>query len=181
MTRGTTPDTELVLKAISFAQRAHHGQLRKDERTPYAAHPLRVLLIMMRVFGVEDAAVLAAAVLHDTIEDTTTDRDDLIETFGERVASFVAVLSKDKRLPEVDREKAYLEGLANAPLEVKLCKLGDTLDNLYDSASLSSAGRAKAVGKARQLLEVFGPQIPGTWAHALDAVREKIEALEAEE
>ena len=124
-TSGSDADLDLVSRAISFAQRAHHGQLRKDRVTPYAAHPMRVLMLMMRVFKVADPEVLAAAALHDTIEDTTTDRDDLIAAFGERVASYVAELSKDKRVPEAERENRYFDGLAGAPLEVKLLKLGD--------------------------------------------------------
>ena len=175
---GTDADLDLLSRAISFAHRAHQGQFRKDRVTPYAAHPMRVLMLMMRVFKVEDPEVLAAAALHDTIEDTRTDRDDLIATFGERVASYVAELSKDKRLPDAEREDRYFDGLASAPLEVKLLKLGDTLDNLHDSRSLSSQGREKAIGKARQLLALFEPSVPEAWGHALAAVREKIRSLE---
>ena len=64
------PQLDLLLDAVSFAARAHQGQFRKDGRTPYASHPTRVCLVMRCVFGVEDPEVLAAAVLHDTIEDT---------------------------------------------------------------------------------------------------------------
>src|SRR6266702_1696056 len=88
----------LLLEAIAFAARAHQGQLRKDQRTPYVSHVFRVCLIVRQVFGVDDASVLTAAVLHDTIEDTTTDFDDLAERFGATVAGWVAILSKDKRL-----------------------------------------------------------------------------------
>ena len=177
-TSGADADLDLVSSAISFAQRAHHGQLRKDRVTPYAAHPMRVLMLMMRVFKVEDPEVLAAAALHDTIEDTTTDRDDLIATFGERVAAYVAELSKDTRLPEAERENRYFDGLAGAPLEVKLLKLGDTLDNLHDCRSLPREGREKALGKARRLLDLFEASVPEAWGHALAAVREKIRSLE---
>ncbi len=171
---------DLLSRAISFSHLAHQGQFRKDKITPYAAHPMRVLMLMMRVFGVEDPEVLAAAALHDTIEDTTTDRDELIERFGERVAGYVAELSKDTRLPETEREKRYFDGLAKAPLEVKLVKLGDTLDNLHDSKSISSRSREKAIGKARELIGLFEPSVPDSWSHALAAVREKIRSLETE-
>src|SRR5713226_1440591 len=89
-----------LLEAISFAARAHQGQLRKDNRTPYASHAFRVCLIVREIFGVTDPEVLTAAVLHDTVEDTTTDHDDLAKQFGRQVADWVAALSKDKRLPE---------------------------------------------------------------------------------
>ncbi|MEM7230908.1 MAG: HD domain-containing protein [Planctomycetota bacterium] len=169
---------EPVLRAISFAARAHDGQRRKDGATPYAAHPCRVLFILRSVFGVEDADTLTAAALHDTIEDTTVDRDDVIEEFGERVASFVALLSKDKRLPEKEREDRYFEQLASAPIEVRLCKLGDTLDNLIDGASLKPSARAKGVRTARRVLDVLGPDWPTEWIEVFRTVEAEVTRLE---
>jgi len=162
---------DLVLKAITFATQRHHGQMRKDKLTPYIAHPFRVLFILRHLFGVQDPEVLAAGVLHDTIEDTTTDYDDVVQRFGPRVAGYVALLTKDKRMQEEEREHAYFEGLRGAPLEVKLCKLGDTLDNVMDSRDLTPQGQTKAVKKARHLLEIFTPGFPQEWAHALDHLR----------
>src|SRR5262245_47291713 len=93
------PESSIVplLDAVAFAARAHKPQLRKDGQTPYVSHVFRVCLIVRHVFGVSDPRVLTAAVLHDTIEDTTTDYDDVAARFGEEVASWVAALSKDKR------------------------------------------------------------------------------------
>src|SRR5262245_40001689 len=116
-----------VLKAISFACRKHQGQMRKDEITPYVAHPIRVMLCVLRELGQTDPDTLAAAVLHDTIEDTTTDYDEIAKEFNPRVAGYVALLTKDKRLPEEECEDRYFEGLRTALLPVKLCKLGDTV------------------------------------------------------
>src|SRR5690349_24720355 len=97
-----------VLEAVSFAARAHRGHTRKDGQTPYAAHPFRVCLIVRHVFGINDPEVLTAALLHDTIEDTATDYDDLAERFGPRVAGWVAALSKDTRVPDEEREREYM-------------------------------------------------------------------------
>jgi (p)ppGpp synthase/HD superfamily hydrolase len=97
-----------LLAAAGFAARAYRQQLRKDGETPYIAHPFRVCLIVRHVFGFADPEMLTAALLHDTVEDTTTDRDDLIERFGPKVAGWVAALSKDKRLPDEEREAAYI-------------------------------------------------------------------------
>ena len=72
----------IALERCQFAARAHRQQIRKDRETPYVAHPFRVCLIARQVFGIDDPKVLMAALLHDAIEDTTTDRDDLIEHFG---------------------------------------------------------------------------------------------------
>ena len=146
-----------VLKAISYAARRHHGQMRKDQATPYVAHPMRVLLTVLRELGETDPDTLAAAALHDTIEDTTTDFDDLAREFNETVARYVTRLTKDKRLPEREREDRYFEGLAGAPRAVKLCKIADTIDNLRDAAAGTGGNRAKTIEKAERLLALFGP------------------------
>ncbi len=162
---------DIVLEAIQFAAREHHGQMRKDGKTPYVSHPYRVMFLLRHVFCVEDPEILAAAVLHDTIEDTTADYDDVAEKFGPRVAGMVSSLSKDSRLPEKEREGAYFDDLAKAPIEVKLCKLADTLDNLLDSRGAKPEFQKKTIGKAGELVQRFEPGFPGEWSHALEAVR----------
>lgn len=169
-------DIQKLAEAISFAARAHQGHLRKDGRTPYVAHPMRVLTVLATVFGVEDRETLAAAVLHDTMEDTRTDHDDLSERFGRRVADFVAALSKDVRLPEEERERAYLAALMQAPIEVKLCKLGDVYDNLSDCATLEKKGRQRQIDKAKEIVANFSPGFPEEWRHVLESVAAQIEA-----
>jgi guanosine-3',5'-bis(diphosphate) 3'-pyrophosphohydrolase len=151
---------EILLKAISFAARAHRNQLRKDKETPYASHPFRVCMILRNVFMVEDEEILAAAVLHDTIEDTTTDRDDLIKEFGDKIAEYVALLSKDKRMEEAVREAAYIKQLKGAPLPVKLIKLADVYDNLTDSGNIPSKDRPGTVKKAIWYVRVLKTSDP---------------------
>src|SRR5262249_47879816 len=107
-----------LLEAIAFAARAHQGKLRKDKATPYVSHVFRVCLVLRHVFGIDDRQALIAAALHDTVEDTDTDFDDLKEQFGDEVASWVAALSKDKRVPDEERERAYAAALARAPWQV---------------------------------------------------------------
>jgi (p)ppGpp synthase/HD superfamily hydrolase len=168
-----------LLKAISFAAQRHQGQMRKDKKTPYVAHPMRVSTILAQEFKVSDPEILTAALLHDTIEDTTTDWDDVAKEFGPKVAGWVATLSKDKRVEEHEREKVYFEGLAKASVEVKLCKLGDTLDNLIDVAGLERTSQEKALGKAKLVLEIFSAGWPDEWAHAMDRVKRAVTDLEA--
>ncbi len=144
-----------VLDAIAFAARAHQGQVRKDGKTPYASHAFRVCLIVRDVFGVTDPSILTAAVLHDTLEDTTTDYDDLEKRYGREVAGWVSLLSKDKRLPEKRREKAYGEGLKAAAWQVKVCKLADVLDNMMDAAKLPLDRRARVLKTARRYLDAL--------------------------
>ena len=160
MTNSAEASYRALLEAISFAARAHQGQLRKDGRTPYASHVFRVCLIVRQVFGIEDVSVLMAAVLHDTVEDTTTDYDDLEKEFGPEVAGWVADLSKDKRLPDAEREKAYEAQLAKASWQVKVCKLADTFDNLMDSTHMPAEKRARSIRNARRYLAALKPNLP---------------------
>jgi len=103
--------------------------------------------------------------LHDTVEDTTTDFDDLAKEFSPEVAGWVGALTKDKRLADDDRESAYLSVLKTAPWQVQICKLADVYDNLLDSAQLDSERRAKARKRARAYLHGFRD------AHHADVIR----------
>jgi (p)ppGpp synthase/HD superfamily hydrolase len=136
-----------LLEAAAFAARAHGGQLRKDGQTPYASHVFRVCLVVREYFGIADRNVLMTALLHDTVEDTTTDFDDLEEHFGPEIAHWVALLSKDKRLQEEERERAYMAQLAGAPWQVKACKLADIFDNLMDLGKLASKDRPRILNR----------------------------------
>jgi guanosine-3',5'-bis(diphosphate) 3'-pyrophosphohydrolase len=142
-----------VLDAVAFTARAHHGHFRKDRQTPYASHVFRVCLIVRDLFGFDDPRMLMAALLHDTIEDTTTDYDDLAERYTPEIARWVALLTKDKRLEEPEREQAYLRELRSAPWQVKACKLADVYDNLLDVAHLPEERRPKTLARTRQYLE----------------------------
>ena len=150
----------LLLKAAAFSARAHAGQYRRDAVTPYASHPFRVCLVLRHVFRVKDEEALAAALLHDTLEDTCTDFDELAELFGVRVAQWAALLSKDKRLPEPLREKVYISQLESAPDEVKLAKLADIYDNLTDAKSLTAKKRAKTVRRLKTYFDVLKGKHP---------------------
>src|SRR5205823_3522167 len=70
-TRDMTITFHHVLDAAAFAARSHQGQLRKDKQTPYVSHVFRVCLILRDLFGFDDPRMLCAALLHDTVEDTT--------------------------------------------------------------------------------------------------------------
>ena len=163
--------TELLQNAIAFATRAHAGQLRKDGITPYISHPLRVAFTVAELFQCHDQHVLSAAVLHDTIEDTTKDFDDLVDAFGSEVAKIVAALTKDSRLPEREREEQYFNKLKEANWKVRLVKLADAYDNLCDSKT--SAEPTKATKKAKLALGLaFGNEPTIKLAKA--ALRQKL-------
>jgi (p)ppGpp synthase/HD superfamily hydrolase len=120
-------------EAAALAARAHLHQIRKDGRTPYATHPGRVAMIIASIFGVTDESILAAAYLHDVIEDTGADYDDVHDRFGRDVADYVAAMTKDMRRREPERERAYDEQLAEGPWQGRLIKLADVYDNLCDA------------------------------------------------
>lgn len=169
-----------LLEAVSFAARAHRHQLRKDGETPYAAHPMRVALIVTRVFGVQDLGVLVTALLHDTIEDTPTDYDDIASRFGPTVADWVAILTKEMRLPETDREKAYIAGLSRACWQVAICKLADLYDNLTSSQTLSPDQRARTGQRARTYLAALEAHRSGPAATAYARVEALFQRLHPE-
>jgi guanosine-3',5'-bis(diphosphate) 3'-pyrophosphohydrolase len=129
------PETAPWARAAAFAARAHQGRTRKDGRTPYYSHVVRVSLILLHEFECNDPVALTAALLHDTIEDTDTDYDDIAEEFGEAVADCVVALSKNALLPHDRREREYDEGLARASRQARLVKLADVYDNLSDSVN----------------------------------------------
>lgn len=162
----TAPAAEPIWRlwhaAAALAARRHEGQRRKDDATPYFVHTARVALVIAARFGIDDDEVLAAAYLHDTIEDTDTDYDDIAERFGRPVADLVVALTKDMRLPEDLREPAYDAALARADWRARLIKLADVYDNLLDVAPTE---RAKMRGKVERALalasddaELAGPR-----------------------
>jgi guanosine-3',5'-bis(diphosphate) 3'-pyrophosphohydrolase len=145
---------QLWQAAAGFAARAHLNQMRKDERTPYFAHPVRVAMTIRDVFGCEDEAAICAGFLHDTIEDTTTDYDDLEGRFGATIADIVAAMTKNMMLPEKERERDYDARLAAGDWRARLVKLADVYDNWCDSQELSPESRKKLVGKAKRALDL---------------------------
>ena len=162
-------------EAAALAARVHENQYRKDGETPYDAHPARVAMIIAVHFGFTDEAILAAAYLHDVIEDSGTDYDDLEEAFGRDVADYVAAMSKDARLPEAERERAYDEQLAAGPWQARLIKLADVYDNLTDART--DWGRRRIIERAQRALTLAArdEQLAG----ACEKLRELVRAIEA--
>ena len=123
----------LILKACEFAADKHRNQRRKDHaRTPYINHPLAVARVLADEGGVKDAEILAAAILHDTLEDTATTRRELEREFGARIAALVSEVTDDKSLPKQRRKQLQID---HAPMKSKgaaLIKVADKICNLRD-------------------------------------------------
>lgn len=126
-------DIVLLQKAASFAVKCHQNQLRRDGVTPYIAHPFRVVLILQHLFHCDDPVVLAAGLLHDAIEDTPTDYDEVAEHTNHEVAQLVSSLSKDMRGPRAALDELYEKRLMDASWQARLIKMADIYDNLCDS------------------------------------------------
>ncbi len=124
-------DTELLDRAITFAVKAHAGTERRGKGFPYIVHPMEAMEIVATMTS--DQELLAAAALHDTVEDTFVTIETIREEFGERVARIVEEES-DKFTEGVseedswhERKQAAIDRLAKAPLEAKIVALGDKL------------------------------------------------------
>lgn len=126
-------DTSLLDRAITFAVKAHQGVERKGKGFPYIVHPMEAVCIVATMTN--DQELLAAAALHDVIEDTDTTAEDLKKEFGERVAMLVEAESDDKSGGSKaetwhQRKQDTLDRLRNADLDIKIVALGDKLSNM---------------------------------------------------
>lgn len=127
-------DTALLDRAIVFAVRAHAGIERRGKGFPYIVHPMEAVEIVATM--TRDQELLAAAVLHDTVEDTDVTIEQIRAEFGDRVAALVASESEDKDCGVSKeeswhaRKQAAIERLANASFDSKIVALGDKLSNM---------------------------------------------------
>lgn len=127
-------DTSFVDKAIKFAVDAHANTERRGKGFPYVIHVLEALEIVASI--TTDKELLAAAALHDTVEDTAVTLDDIRKEFGDRVASLVAAESDTpvEGVSEADswrtRKQIAIDRLAAAPYDAKIVALGDKLSNM---------------------------------------------------
>jgi guanosine-3',5'-bis(diphosphate) 3'-pyrophosphohydrolase len=126
-------DLTLLLKALAFAAHKHRDQRRKDAgASPYINHPIALADVLVNEGGVSDIEVLCAALLHDTLEDTDTRQEELVNAFGSRVARVVAEVTDDKSLSSPERKRLQIEHAPKLSAEAKLVKLADKICNLRD-------------------------------------------------
>ena len=129
-------NNQLILKATHFAAQKHRDQRRQDEAiSPYINHPISVARAISEIGDIEDPEVLAAALLHDTLEDTETTPEELIDNFGERVCSLVQEVTDDKSLPKLERKQKQIDHAAELSEGATLIKLGDKISNVTDIAN----------------------------------------------
>lgn len=127
-------DTELLDRAIVFAVRAHAGTERRGKGFPYIVHPLEAMEIVATM--TPDQELLAAAALHDTIEDTDVTIEQIQTEFGDRVAELVAMESDEPHQSRDSienwraRKQTAIDRLARASRDAKIVALGDKLSNM---------------------------------------------------
>ncbi len=132
----TERDVSLILTALHLSAEKHRNQRRKDvESTPYINHPIEVADLLWRIGNVRDISVIIAALLHDIIEDTNTEPDDIANRFGEAVLSLVLEVTDDKRLPKAERKRLQVEHAPNLTEAAKQIKLADKICNVRDVAN----------------------------------------------
>jgi GTP diphosphokinase / guanosine-3',5'-bis(diphosphate) 3'-diphosphatase len=123
----------IVLAASAFAAHKHRDQRRKGaEASPYINHLIAVANVLANEADITDSAILAAALLHDTIEDTDTTPKELESEFGQEIAAIVIEVTDDKSLPKMERKRLQIEHAAHLSTSAKLVKLADKICNLRD-------------------------------------------------
>ncbi|QQS42782.1 MAG: bifunctional (p)ppGpp synthetase/guanosine-3',5'-bis(diphosphate) 3'-pyrophosphohydrolase [Acidobacteriota bacterium] len=126
-------DFQRLVTAAHYAAHQHRTQKRKGlNEEPYIVHPLEVARLLSTIGGVHDPDVLIAAILHDTIEDTSAEKEDILEMFGERVCEIVLEVTDDKSLPKAERKKLQEEHAPHLSPEAKQLKMCDKISNISD-------------------------------------------------
>ena len=160
----------LVRKAASFAKEKHKHQKRLTGE-PYFVHPKSVAASVAK--WTSDPNVVAAAYLHDVIEDTGCDYEDLETRFGRKVADYVSMLSRDFRRPKKLSLIEFRKTLRKAPPEVKLIEAADIEHNLRSKASPDFMRRY--VEKTRATLPYLKDGRPRKYQEGINWFIEKIE------
>src|SRR5580658_5497065 len=150
-------DREWLRRVYEVADRAHEGQRRASGES-YIEHPLAVAGILADLEM--DRQTIAAALLHDVVEDTSITSEEVAEQFGEEIARLVEGVTKLTRIPYQSKEDAQVENLRKMfmamakDIRVIIIKLADRLDNMR---TLSSLPESKQLAIARETIEIYAP------------------------
>ncbi len=135
--RALKPDgMSLILKALEFAAQKHRDQRRKDKNaSPYINHPIQLANVLRHEGNVADPVVIAAALLHDTVEDTETSWQELRGEFGDEIANIVLEVTDVQWLKKIVRKRLQVAKAKHASKAARLVKLADKICNLRDVAA----------------------------------------------
>lgn len=183
-----TADSDLLKQAFALASEAHEGQSRKDGRSPYIGHPTAVAQRLARAGAGE--TVIAAALLHDVVEDSDMTVGEVVERFGIEVGELVSALTDDRNIEDYgDRKREHRARVEEAGPQAAAIYAADKLVNVRDLRALyadlgeASAGRFKApidvrVGLWREDLEMLDRVVPRLSIVA--ELRAELDAFETE-
>ncbi len=132
---------DLILRAVAFAAHKHRDQRRKNkEASPYINHPIQLATVLWEEGHVHDPQVIAAALLHDTLEDTETTWQELRGEFGEDIADIVLEVTDVQWLKKEVRKRLQVARAKYSSEKAKLVKLADKICNLRDIAAHPPSG-----------------------------------------
>lgn len=141
----TEAPLSIVTRAADFAARAHVAQHRKGlAEEPYVNHLTEVAALLAEATGGADPELIAAAYLHDTLEDTVTRYEDIVAQFGEAVAKLVAEVTDDKSLPKAERKRLQVATVTKKSARAQLLKIADKTSNVRALVTSPPAGWSKA-------------------------------------
>lgn len=169
---------EDAAQALQFAKKAHAGQTRSDN-SPYTNHVERVAKSVEQFKQSHNLdALISAALLHDTLEDTDTTHEDLVTLFGGLVASLVKELTSDKeRIAQIGKTAYLSEKMAAMSSYALVIKLADRLDNIQDIATAKTPEwRAKYKAETEQILDYIEKNrvLSGTHKKLIGMIRAKL-------
>ena len=158
--RGYNPSAnfDLIRSAFEFADKAHEGQLRKDN-SPFVTHPLAVAQIVAEELHL-DSESIAAALLHDTIEDTAATHEQIAELFSPTIANLVEGVSKLTRVHYTSKAEEQMENLRkmllamSKDIRVILIKISDRLHNMR---TMEYQTPEKQKQKSFETMEIYAP------------------------
>ncbi len=166
---------------LNFAKQKHAGQTRADGVTPYINHPILVAELLKKYKKSRNIdAIVAAGLLHDTLEDTYTSYRELVDNFGEIVASMVMEVTTASYMPHLVGKGNYLKHKMIDMSNYSLCiKLADRLANLIDSKTLPKERLTRLVADTHEIIEFLEENRCLTDAHKkfISAIKKELKKL----
>jgi (p)ppGpp synthase/HD superfamily hydrolase len=173
-------DLPITRRAIVFAQEQHRGQRRRADRAPFLVHPLEVASYLERS-GYPDH-VVAAAVLHDVLEDTHVERGQLESLFGREVSELVAIVSDDPEIRDEEQRKDDVRSrVRDAGGYALVVYAADKVSKVRELRMLLAGGLGRAeaavrMRRYRKSLEMLEQAMPSD--RVVELLRFELEALE---
>jgi guanosine-3',5'-bis(diphosphate) 3'-pyrophosphohydrolase len=140
-----------VTLALTFAAERHAQQTRKGKLViPYINHPIQVVATLVEIADIQAPPILAAAFLHDTLEDTATTPAEIELLFGKEILGLVQECTDDKNLPKAERKRLQIVNAPHKSYGARLIKIADKFCNVRDVSS--NPGVGWDIGRRREYL-----------------------------